>query len=61
MISAEYVDKLRSEIGNNFSEVQAEIEALLNFANGVPQYMDGITEEIEKPTIKTEWLKKKTR
>lgn len=60
MHSAEYVDKLRAEKETD-SETQAEIEALLNFANSVPQYMDGITGEIEKPTIKTEWLKKKTR
>lgn len=60
MHSAEYVDKLRVEKETD-AETQAEIEALLNFMNGVPQYMDSITEEIEKPTIKTEWLKKKTR
>lgn len=60
MHSAEYVDKLRAEKETD-SETQAEIEALLNFMNDVPQYMDGITGEIEKPTIKTEWLKKKTR
>ena len=60
MHSVEYVDKLRAEKETD-SETQAEIEALLNFMNDVPQYMDGITGEIEKPTIKTEWLKKKTR
>ena len=60
MHSAEYVDKLRAEKETD-SETKAEIEALLNFMNSVPQYMDGITGEIEKPSIKTEWLKKKTR
>lgn len=60
MHSAEYVDKLRAEKETD-SETQAEIEALLNFMNDAPRYMDGITGEIEKPTIKTEWLKKKTR
>ena len=59
-MNSEYVDKLRAEKEID-SEMQAEIEALLNFMNDVPQYMDGITGEIEKPTIKTEWLKKKTR
>lgn len=59
-MNSEYVDKLRAEKETD-SETQAEIEALLNFMNDVPQYMDGITGEIEKPTIKTEWLKKKTR
>lgn len=60
MHSAEYVDKLRAEKETD-SETQAEIEALLNFMNDVPQYMDGIAGDSEKPTIKTEWLKKKTR
>jgi hypothetical protein len=59
-MNSEYVDKLRAEKEID-SETQAEIEALLNFMNDVPQYMDGITGDIEKPTIKTEWLKKKTR
>lgn len=59
-MDSEYVDKLLAEKETD-PETQAEIEALLNFANGVPQYMDGITVEIEKSTIKTEWLKKKTR
>lgn len=60
MHSAEYVDKLRAEKETD-SETQAEIEALLNFMNDAPQYMDGISNTLEKPTIKTEWLKKKTR
>ena len=60
MHSAEYVDKLRAEKETD-SETKAEIEALLNFMNGVPQYMDGITDDIEKPSIKTEWLERKTR
>ena len=60
MHSAEYVDKLRAEKETD-SETQAEIEALLNFMNDAPQYMDGIAGEIEKPTIKTEWLERKTR
>lgn len=59
-MNSEYVDKLRAEKETD-AETQAEIEALLNFMNGVPQYMDGIAGETEKPTIKTEWLKKKTR
>ena len=59
-MNSEYVDKLRTEKETD-SETKAEIEALLNFMNGVPQYMDGITGDSEKPTIKTEWLKKKTR
>ena len=45
-MDSEYVDKLRAEKETD-SETQAEIEALLNFMNGVPQYMDGITGEIE--------------
>lgn len=60
MHSAEYVDKLRAEKETD-AETQAEIEALLNFMNGVPQYLGDIAVETEKPTIKTEWLKKKTR
>ncbi|MBQ2390510.1 MAG: hypothetical protein II306_01960 [Clostridia bacterium] len=59
-MDSEYVDKLRAEKETD-SETQAEIEALLNFMNGVPQYMDGITGEIEKPSIKTNWLEKKMR
>lgn len=59
-MNSEYVDKLRAEKETD-SETQAEIEALLNFMNDAPQYMDGITGDSEKPTIKTEWLKKKTR
>lgn len=59
-MNSEYVDKLRAEKETD-SETKAEIEALLNFMNDVPQYMDGITGDSEKPTIKTEWLKKKTR
>ena len=60
MHSAEYVDKLRAEKETD-SETQAEIEALLNFTNSVPQYMDGITGDFEKPSIKTKWLERKTR
>jgi len=59
-MNSEYVDKLRAEKEID-SETQAEIEALLNFMNDVPRYMDGITGEIEKPSIKTEWLERKTR
>lgn len=55
----EYKPKIdESEINK---EIEKEIEALMNFANGLPQYMDGITDDIEKPSIKTEWLEKKTR
>lgn len=60
MHSAEYVDKLNAEKEID-AETQAEIEALLNFANSVPQYMEGIRGDIEKPSIKTDWLEKKTR
>lgn len=59
-MNSDYVDKLRVEKETD-PETQAEIEALLNFVNSVPQYMDGITDDIEKPSIKTEWLEKKTR
>lgn len=43
------------------SEINKEIEALMNFANGLPQYMDDGIDDFEKPTIKTEWLDKKMK
>lgn len=53
------IERLRSD-----KEINLELEDVTDewkrFVKSLP-HTDDITGEIEKPTIKTEWLKKKTR
>ena len=42
-------------------ELEDEIDAWKRFVKSLPQSIDDIRNTLEKPTIKTEWLKKKTR
>lgn len=55
----EYKPKIDENAINK--EIEKEIEAMMNFANGLPQYMDDSINDFEKPTIKTEWLDKKMK
>lgn len=51
------IERLRSD-----KEINLELEDVADaWKRFVKRYTNDITGEIEKPTIKTEWLKKKTR
>lgn len=54
------IELLRSDKGINL-ELEDVVDAWKRFVKSLPQYTDDITGDIEKPSIKTEWLKKKTR
>lgn len=59
------MDDKRVELLRSGEEINLELkdttDAWKRFVKSLPQYMDGITDDFEKPSIKTEWLKKKTR
>lgn len=54
------IERLRSDEGVNL-ELEDVTDAWKRFAESLPQSIDDIRNTLEKPTIKTEWLKKKTR
>ena len=54
------IELLRSDKEINL-ELEDEIDAWKRFVKSLPQSIDDIKNTLEKPTIKTEWLKKKTR
>ena len=54
------IELLRSDEGINL-ELEDEADAWKQLFESLPQSIDDIRNMLEKPTIKTEWLKKKTR
>ena len=54
------IERLRSDKEINL-ELEDEADAWERFVKSLPQSIDDIRNTLEKPTIKTEWLKKKTR
>lgn len=54
------IERLRSGEEINL-ELKDEADAWKCFIKSLPQYMDGITDDFEKPSIKTKWLERKTR
>lgn len=54
------IERLCSDEGINL-ELEDVTDAWKRFAKSLPQSIDDIRNTLEKPTIKTEWLKKKTR
>lgn len=59
------MDDKRIERLHSDEEINLELEdvadAWKRFVKSLPQSIDDIGNTLEKPTIKTEWLKKKTR
>ena len=59
------MDDKRIEMLRSNKEINLELEdttdAWKRFVKSLPQSIDDIRNMLEKPTIKTEWLKKKTR
>ena len=54
------IERLRSDKGINL-ELEDEADAWERLTKSLPQSIGDIRNTLEKPTIKTEWLKKKTR